>query len=614
VGANINDAADAIAAGLGKAGIYRLAEHAPTLRPDEVSPPPFELAIAPNGGEHNPEPLPTSLTPVLPLTADMLPAQCRSWILDAAERMNAPLDSIAAAFIVGLGSLIGRRFGVCPKQFDDSWVEIPNLWGALIGPPASMKSPAIGIGLDPIERLARQANERFATELREFEIAQAADDAVAASSKREIQSLAIADGDRNEKRSKVRELIRREQECALKRPTLRRYKTQDATIEKLAELLQENPNGLLVTRDELSGFLATFDKPGRETDRSFFLEAWNGKGTYDVDRIARGHIHVKALCLSVFGGIQPGPVKEHIRRALEGGIQSDGFFQRLQILVYPDEIKEVRLIDRQANIAAETRVHRLFDRLEELTPAQLGIGDPGDGRVPVLHFSSDAQELFNTWLHSWESRLRQHDDPPALESHFTKYRKLVPSLALLFYLCEFAEFGTVATATINRDSTALAVRWAEYLESHARRVYALPESDETTAAEVLLAKLQSGKLSSPFTARQVERKKWSGLTLGETVKAAIRSLELHGWIVEEVEKTGGRDLVRYRAHETITAQPHAGGPAKSELAQLTNPTELRQATASGTYGGVTEDTVAGDGTVQCLPTCSSAAVTKLTSP
>jgi len=47
-------------------------------------------------------------------------------------------------------------------------------------------------------------------------------------------------------------------------PSLRRYKTNDTTVEKLGELLRENPNGLLVLRDELvpiiAQHLAKFDK------------------------------------------------------------------------------------------------------------------------------------------------------------------------------------------------------------------------------------------------------------------------------------------------------------------------------------------------------------------
>src|SRR2546423_1542113 len=45
-------------------------------------------------------------------------------------------------------------------------------------------------------------------------------------------------------------------------PVPRRLITQDATAEKLHEILRDNPAGVLLIRDELSAFFATLDKPG----------------------------------------------------------------------------------------------------------------------------------------------------------------------------------------------------------------------------------------------------------------------------------------------------------------------------------------------------------------
>ena len=79
------------------------------------------------------------------------------------------------------------------------------------------------------------------------------------------------------------------------------------------KLLNQNPNGLLLFRDELSGFLHTMDRPGHENDRAFYCEAWNGAGAYTYDRIGRGTLHIRAACLSVLGGIQPGHPDEEGR-------------------------------------------------------------------------------------------------------------------------------------------------------------------------------------------------------------------------------------------------------------------------------------------------------------
>lgn len=87
----------------------------------------------------------------------------------------------------------------------------------------------------------------------------------------------------------------------------------------MGELLNRNPRGLLLFRDELVGWLRTLDKEGHESDRAFYLEAWNGQGSFTYDRIGRGTLHIENVTLSVLGGIQPGPLSIYLRATLSGG-------------------------------------------------------------------------------------------------------------------------------------------------------------------------------------------------------------------------------------------------------------------------------------------------------
>jgi hypothetical protein len=159
-------------------------------------------------------------------------------------------------------------------------------------------------------------------------------------------------------RSKLEETARRGQDTEVpEEPILRRYKTEDATVEKISELLLENPRGILVHRDELSGWLRNLEKQGREGDRSFYLEAWNGTGSFDVDRIGRGSLHVPALCLSILGSIQPGPLSTYVYRATQGEKGDDGLLQRFQLLVWPDPPASWRNVDRWPDTEAKNRAY-----------------------------------------------------------------------------------------------------------------------------------------------------------------------------------------------------------------------------------------------------------------
>ena len=93
---------------------------------------------------------------------------------------------------------------------------------------------------------------------------------------------------------------------------------------------------MLIFRDELTGFLRQMDRDGHEQDRAFYLEAWNGNGRFTYDRIGRGTIDIEACCVSVLGGIQPGPLTAYLEAMAHGGAADDGLIQRLQMMVWPD--------------------------------------------------------------------------------------------------------------------------------------------------------------------------------------------------------------------------------------------------------------------------------------
>src|ERR1019366_7709065 len=133
------------------------------------------------------------------------------------------------------------------------------------------------------------------------------------------------------------------------KPPQRRLVTTDATYEKLHEIMQDNPAGVLVVRDELTGWLADLEKRGRESERSFYLQAWNGDSPFTIDRIGRGSIHVPAACVSVLGNIQPARLRSYLCDAVFDGPGNDGLFQRFQILVWPDSSPTWTLIDRPPN-------------------------------------------------------------------------------------------------------------------------------------------------------------------------------------------------------------------------------------------------------------------------
>jgi putative DNA primase/helicase len=191
-----------------------------------------------------------------------------------------------------------------------------------------MKTPATAEPLRFLKRLEIEAKKRFEEQNAEYLAGALVAKASMQVAERKIRDAIKDGGDANEI---ARNALAQEHEA----PSRRRYLLTDPTVEKLGEILNENPNGVTLMRDELYAFLKSLDKEGHEGARGFYLEAWNGNGRYTYDRVGRGTIDIDAACVSMIGTIQPGRLAEYVSAAVRGGSGDDGLIQRFQLAVWP---------------------------------------------------------------------------------------------------------------------------------------------------------------------------------------------------------------------------------------------------------------------------------------
>jgi len=268
----------------------------------------------------------------------------------------------------------------------------------------------------------------------------------------------------------------------------------------------------------------------------------NGTGGYTFDRIIRGHKHIEGACVSLLGSTQPGRLAEYVRRAVSGGAGDDGLIQRFGLLVWPNGSPEWENVDRYPDTAARQAALSLFERLDKLTAEEVGANRDQFEVIPFLRFDGEAQEIFDEWRSTLEARLRSTDLHPALESHLAKYRKLVPSLALI---CALADGGTQA---IDGAAVLRALAFAHYLESHARRCYAAGSEAETATANAILSRIRKGDLADGFTCRDVHRQGWSNLSEPDQVQSGLNLLVDYDWLAAEsitAGSVGGRPKTVY---------------------------------------------------------------------
>ncbi len=477
----------------------------------------------------DPTELPDELPSVKKLEQGMIPAPLRGWLMDISDRMQIPPDFSAAAAVVALGSVIGRGSGIHPKRHDD-WLVIPNLWGMVVGRPSLMKTPAITEAQRPLARLEAEAREAHQAKAQDYEfdkeVMKATKTAIGEELKRAVKNGTPTD----DARAKMQAL-------QLEEPVRRRFHTQDGTTEKIGELLNQNPRGFLVNRDELIGWFRSLDRDGRQGDRAFYLEAWNGTRGFTYDRIGRGTLDIPALCLGVFGAMTPGRLSDYAYQAQRGGNGDDGLLQRFQVLVWPDNSDEWVNIDRFPDTSEKKRTWAIFKALSGAIPgATVQEGDD----LPSLRFSPSAQEIFDDWRGELEIRLRgEHGMPPEMESHLAKYRSLMPTLALIFHLVEVVD-GTTEPGPVSERAAVMAAAWCDYLESHAHRLYAGATMPGVQAAREIIKHIRRGDIKDSCSVRELWRPQWSKLATSDEVKAGLEVLEQYDWLNLEKSATGER--------------------------------------------------------------------------
>lgn len=491
----------------------------------------------------DPLPLPGGLLPVMAFDCDMLPAAFQPWVSDIAERMQTPPEFVAVPAMVAAGSIIGRKVAIRPLQFDD-WQEVPNLWGCIVGRPGVMKSPAVKQALRPLARLEAQANERFEFEREEWEGGQVERELRREASKAKIKAALKDNPSADVSAFRVADA---------QEPTPRRYKANDSSYQALGELLRQNHNGLLVHRDELMSLLRALDREDSSEARGFYLTGWNGSESYVFDRIGRGtNLFVPSVTLSLLGSTQPGLLQSYVRGVMGGGGTDDGLLQRFSMTVWPDMSRDWVEHDREPDGNYRQRAFDAFARLDLLTPESVGATvDPFEKCNPFLRFDPEAQVAFKEWRRDLEQRLRRDDLHPALESHIAKYRKLVPGLALIHHLAN-DETGPVGVSAV-----LAALSWAEFLESHAERIYHAGAACAVDGAKAILRHLRRGALEGPFAANDIAHKNWS--PLGDDRQRINDSLDLleAKHIVRALEvvpgPNGGRPTRRFNVNPKALA-------------------------------------------------------------
>lgn len=483
-----------------------------------------------------PKPLDFTLKPVPKLEDGCLPEVLIRWLRPASRVIGCPYDFLVLSAIVTAGSLIGARVRVKVVEHSD-WFVVPNLYGGIIGAPSTKKTPALDETQKPLSGLQNHAREVQQKEISDYEIEQLFYE----KAKKEIVKNSTSAADAKELLSELIPPVL---------PTLRRYRVNDVTTPKLIEYLSENPNGTLLVRDELVGWLRAMENDYERSARAFVLELWKGAIDYDFARVDGRDIPLKSGTLSVLGGIQPSKLQKYVAEAYSFD-NSDGFLQRY-LFTFPDfhpGTTTPSASDFEAKNYGYEMAQSLFQELAGRDFDGKCVSANGD-RFLAVTLEKEAQKRIDRWIGEteFETHSIQAKDE-ALAAYLYKLPKTCLSIALIFHCLEFGKAGSFP-GEINLATIEKALGYTAYLVSHARRVFALGENEVFDLARKLVDKIKDGDLKQGFTLREIMRKKWSGFRSKDDVSEVLVLLVEYGYLVSEAN-VAGRTTSKFYFHESL---------------------------------------------------------------
>ena len=461
----------------------------------------------------------------------ILPPALAQWVADSANEKGAPPDYVLGALLSAAGAAIGTSRWASPRH---GWAEPAVLWLAIIGNPSAGKSPALDTVQGPMRKIEKARRVAAESSLKDWEEA-AELAALAESCWKSAVKKAIAENEPAPNRPKEMELS--------PKPHVPRLIVQDSTIERLADILSEQPRGALQIRDELAGWLSGMARYSSGSDRPFWLEAYGGR-SFTVERMSRQPVTVESLAVGVVGGIQPDRLNSLLFQS-----DDDGLLARF-IPIWPEPVPIARPERRADDVLIQSV-------LEALYRLHISTDENGSPLRILVHFDEGAESDLDQFRR--DVREMEKSAEGLLLSFLGKLPGLSVRLSLvLACLHRAAESGDAEPFSISREDYGRARDFVQtYVLPMAKRAYADAgvTIDEKAAAR-LLAVLREKEWRS-FSQREVIRLGRAGLRKADEVTPATRLLE-EGGIIRALEPEqsaqGGRPQKRWAVNPCVFSE------------------------------------------------------------
>ncbi len=444
-----------------------------------------------------------------PFPVELMPMPVRDYVTDVADSLRVAPAAVAVPLLAALGGVCGTKvFLNMDPQAAKTWLVRPIFWTVVIANSGSNKSAGW----------------------------EAADD-VAMVVERELQSRNQYEQESYDSRMQEwKDADPAERGFKPEPPPTRQLLVDDTTVEALAAILQDNPNGVLLSTDELRNWFDTFMRYRKAggSDATRWLPFHSGK-RFIVNRKGtdgkKQRLFIPHAAVSVMGTTQP----KVFSRVIGDEERDSGFLARLLMCMPPGKPRLWKPSGGGAKGTTRQVVEDLVGRLFRMSEGQVLL-------------SPEATARFVGWQNPWslESFKLSDAEKAAMRA---KLEEVALRVALLYHVCDQVWDGdTQVWPGLGLEHLNAGITTAEWFFNEGLRVYATFKKTSNPMEKLYVETMQwavektaaGNPLEGGFTARDVYRARIGSISEPAQAQLLVDNLLEHKLLVEvkEEEWTG----------------------------------------------------------------------------
>lgn len=349
-----------------------------------------------------------------PFPVDVFPKKVRQLIYELSEDAGYIPDFTGSSFLYAASVAVGAT--VRAEMFG-GWTEQSVLYMSLVAPAGIGKSHPLSFAVAPLSKRNSEYYRAYNSEKANY----------------------------NEK------------DPTAVKPVLKTIIVKDFTQEALMKCLSENPRGLGVYSDELSGWYNNFNRYHTGSEQQMWLNLFTGD-SQRVDRKTSDPLLIDNPFVSIGGTIQPGILAR--MDTMEN--RESGFLDRI-LFAYPDNVKRKPWPAKGISDKLKAQWTEIIEKFLTLDFAST---QDGTNKPQVIKFSFEADAA----IREWKIKNNAYCDEDEYYSQTgAKLETYAIRLSLLMCLFRWATEPNTELE-INADDVAGAVSLVEYFGANAGKV------------------------------------------------------------------------------------------------------------------------------------------------